>query len=183
MANSKNKQEQPKDPMYYVQFGYLLNRTGSLGAASMSDVLKEFAMPLPIWRILLILSEFGEQTISELASHTGIEMSYLSRTVLKAEERGFVARAKSATDKRVTYIKLVTGGRQIIRKVLPKTRRLREIMFQGIPDADIETTARTLKMVYDNLASNADAISDEISRKRTVARRTGNSGKIRQRVI
>lgn len=175
MANSKDKQEQPNDPMYYVQFGYLLNRTGSLGAASMSDLLKEFDIPLPIWQILLILSEFGEQTISELASHTGIEMSYLSRTVLKAEKRGFVARAKSAKDKRVTYIKLVTGGRQMIRKVLPKTRFLRGIMFQGISDADIETTARTLKMVYDNLASNADAISEDINRKLTVARRTGKS--------
>jgi DNA-binding MarR family transcriptional regulator len=186
MANSKKQQEQRKDPMYYVQFGYLLNRTGSLGAACMSDVLKEFDLPLPIWQILLILSEFGEQTISELASHTGIEMSYLSRTVLKAEECGFVARAKSAEDKRVTYIKLATGGRQMIRKVLPKTSRLRGIMLQGIPDGDIKTTARTLKMVYDNLASNVDAISEDINRKLTVARRTGKSGQlreIRQRMI
>lgn len=177
MANRKDKKKQPNDPMYYVQFGYLLNRTGSLGAAAMSDVLKEFDIPLPIWRILLILSEFGEQTISELASHTGVEISYLSRTVLKAEKRGLVGRAKSATDKRVTYIKLVTGGRQMIRKVLPKTRLLRGVMFQGIPDADIETTARTLKMVYDNVASNTDAISEGINRKLTVARRTGRSGK------
>jgi DNA-binding MarR family transcriptional regulator len=183
MAKSKGKREQPNDPMYYVQFGYLLNRTGSLGAACMSDVLKEFDLPLPIWQILLILSEFGDQTISELASHSGIEMSYLSRTVLKAEEHGFVARAKSAEDKRVTYIKLVTGGRQMIRKVLPKTSRLRGIMLQGIPDADIETTARTLKMVYDNLASNTDAISEDINRKLTVARRTGKSVKPPEEMI
>jgi len=183
MASSKDKQGQPKDPIYYVQFGYLLNRTGSLGAACMSDVLKEFDLPLPIWQILLILREFGAQTISELASHTGIEMSYLSRTVLKAEEHGFVARTKSAEDKRVTYITLAAGGRQMIRKILPKTRRLREIMLQGIPDADIETTARTLKMVYDNLASSTNAISEDISRKLTVARRTGKSGQIRQRMI
>jgi DNA-binding MarR family transcriptional regulator len=183
MATSKKKQKQPNDPMYYVQFGYLLNRTGSLGAASMSDLLKEFDIPLPIWQILLILSEFGEQTISELASHTGIEMSYLSRTVLKAERRGFVARAKSAKDKRVIYINLETGGRQMIRKVLPRTRFLRGIMFQGIPDADIETAARTLKMVYENLASNAPAISEHINRKLTVARRTGKSGQIRHRMI
>lgn len=176
MANNNDKQEQLHDPMYYVQFGYLLNRAGSLGAASMSDVLKEFDIPLAIWQILLVLSEFGEQTISELASHTGIEMSYLSRTVLKAENSGFVTRAKSTKDKRVTYIKLVTGGRQMIRKILPKTRLLQGIIFQGIPDADIETTARTLKMVYDNLASNADASSVDINRKLIVAQRTGKYG-------
>ena len=176
MAKNKDKQEQTHDPLYYLQFGYLLNRAGSLGAASMSDVLKEFDLPLPIWHILLILSEFGELTISELASHTGLEISYLSRTVLKAEKRGFVTRAKSAKDKRVTYIKLVTGGSDMIRKILPKTHVLRGIIFQGIPDSDIETTARTLKMVYDNLANNADAISVGINRKLIVAQRTGKNG-------
>jgi DNA-binding MarR family transcriptional regulator len=182
MANGKDKQEQSNNPMYYVQFGYLLNRTGALGAAYMSDVLKEFEIPLPIWQILLILSEFSEQTISELASHTGIEMSYLSRTVIKAEQLGFVTRAKSDTDKRVTYIKLATGGRQTIRKILPKTRLLLGIIFQGIPDSDIETTARTLKMVYDNLASNGHSISGDVNRKLIVAQRTGKYGNSPEKV-
>lgn len=177
MAKVENKQEQLNDPMYYVQFGYLLNRTGSLGAASMSDLLKEFDTPLPIWQILLILSEFGEQTISELASHSGREISYLSRTVLKAERRKLVERVRSAKDKRVTYIKLLPGGRQTIDKILPKTRVLREIMFQGILEADIATTARTLQTVYDNLASNTDVISEDMNRKRIVARRTGSQRK------
>lgn len=176
MASSKDKQKQSDDPMYYVQFGYLLNRAGSLGAACMSDVLKEFDITLPVWQILLILSEFHEQTISELASHTGIEMSYLSRTVLKAEQLGFVTRVKSTKDRRVTYIRLSTGGRQMIRKVLPTTRRLLNIIFQGIPYADIETTGRTLKVVYDNLASNADAMSVDVNRKLIVAQRTGKYG-------
>ena len=172
MPKSKDKDEQSDKAMYYAQFGYLLNRAGSLGAAYMSNVLKEFDMPLPIWQILLILSEFREQTTSELASHTGIEMSHLFRTVLKAEKRGFVVRTKSAKDKRVTYIKLGAGGRQMIRKVLPKTRLIVGTVFQGIPDADIETTVRTLKVVYDNLASNIDAIPVDNNRKLIVAQRT-----------
>jgi MarR family transcriptional regulator for hemolysin len=177
MAKNKDKDGQSNTPMYYAQFGYLLNRAGSLGAAYMSNVLKEFDVPLPIWQILLVLSEFREQTTSELASHTGIEMSHLFRTVLKAEECGFVVRTKSAKDKRVTYIKLGAGGRQMIRKVLPKTRAIVRNVFEGIPDSDIETTVRTLKMVYDNLASNIDAISVDINRKLIVAQRTNRSAK------
>ena len=173
MVTAKDMAKQPNKSMYYVQFGYLVNRTGSLGAAFMNDVLKEFDVPLPIWQILLILSEFREQTISELASHTGIEMSYLSRTVLKAEQRGFVTRAKSDKDKRVTYIKLAMGGTQTIRKILPKTRILQGIIFRGLSDADIETTAQTLKVVYDNLASNVGAVSEDTNRKLIVAQRTG----------
>ena len=42
MEISKNKGDRSHDPIYYLKFGYLLNRTGSLGAASMSDLLKQF---------------------------------------------------------------------------------------------------------------------------------------------
>jgi len=182
MAKSNGRQTQSHDPMYYVRFGYLLNRTGSLGAASMSDVLKEFDVALPIWHILLILSEFHEQTITELASHTGLEMSYLSRTVLKVEERGFVTRSKSNSDKRVSYIKLTPTGRQIIQKILPKTRVALGIIFQGISDADIETTAQTLKLVYDNLANNAGANAGDVNRKLIVAQRTGKYRRKREEV-
>jgi len=177
MEDSKNREKHSHDPIYYLKFGYLLNRTGSLGAAFMSDLLKQFDLPLPIWHILLILSEFRELTISELASHTGLEMSYLSRTVSKVEGRGFVTRSRSTNDRRVTYIRLTKAGRQMIDKILPKTRGLLEVIFQGLPDADIETTARTLKVVYDNLASNSDAISGDVNRKLVVAQRTGKYGK------
>ena len=182
MSNNKDRQKQSHDPMFYVRFGYLLNRTGSLGAASMSDVLKEFDIALPIWHILLILSEFPKQTVSELASHSGLEISYISRTVLKAEKRGFVTRTRSTDDRRVTYIKLAKTGRQMIHKILPKISLLLGVVFQGISDADIETTARTLKVVYDNLASNADAFSGESNRKLIVAQRTSKYRKTPEKV-
>lgn len=182
MSRIKSGHKPPHDPMFYVRFGYLLNRTGSLGAASMSDVLKEFNIALPIWHILLILSEFPKQTVSELASHSGLEISYISRTVLKVEARGFVTRVKSTDDKRVTYIKLATAGRQMIRKILPKVRVLLGVVFQGISDGDIETTARTLQVVYDNLASNADAFTGDSNRKLIVAQRTSKFRKKPEKV-
>lgn len=177
MAKSKNEQAQSHDPMFYVRFGYLLNRTGLLGAAFMSDVLKEFDIPLPVWHILLILSEFPKQTVSELASHSGLDISYVSRTVLKVEKSGLVTRTRSVDDKRLTYIQLATTGRQLIRKILPKIRVLLGVVFQGISDADIETTAQTLKVVYDNLASNADAFTGDSNRKLIVAQRTSKYNK------
>lgn len=182
MAKSDESEQQPNATMYYAQFGYLLNRAGSLGAAYMSNVLKEFDMPLPIWQVLLVLSEFDQQTTSELASHTGIEISHLFRTVLKAEKSGLVVRTKSTKDRRVTYIKIGEGGRQMIRKILPKTRSVVDNVFQGIPSSDIEITTRTLKTVYDNLANSIDAISVDISRKLVVAQRTKKYANIPEKV-
>ena len=175
MINKTSKQEQPDDPMYYVHFGYLLNRSGSLGAAFMSDLLKAFDIPLPIWQVLMILSDFGEQTTSELASHTGIELSHLSRLVLKAEKRGFVKRARSSEDKRVIQISLASTGQQTIGKVLPKARVLAGIMLNGISQADLDVTIRTLRTVYDNLETKAACTTEHDNRKLTIARRTRKS--------
>ena len=177
MRNGKSTEEHSQDPIYYVKFGYLLNRAGSLGAASMSDLLKEFDIPLPVWHILLILGEFREQTISELASHTGLEMSYLSRTIGKVEERGYVMRRRSTNDRRVINIRLTRAGSQMIERILPKTRDLLEVIFKGIPDSDIETTAQTLELVYDNLASSAATASGDANIKLVVAKRAGKYGK------
>lgn len=175
MESSKKKGDHAHHPIYYLKFGYLLNRTGSLGAASMSDLLKQFDLPLPYWHILLTLSEFRDQSITELASHTGLEMSYLSRTVIKVEKRGYVKRSRSTNDKRILYVSLTKEGRQIIDQIVPKTHRLLEIIFQGVSDSDVETTARTLQSVYDNLASNPTAASENVNFKLVVAKRTGKS--------
>jgi len=56
------------------------------------------------------------------------------------------------------------------------------IIFQGISDADIETTAQTLKLVYDNLANNAGANAGDVNRKLIVAQRTGKYRRKREEV-
>lgn len=154
----------------------MLNRTGALGAATMSDLLKAHDVALPVWQMLLILSDFRALTLSELASHSGFELSYVSRVVMNAQQLGLLTRAESPTDKRAVWLSLAPGGRAILRQVLPRTRALGDVVLKGIPESDVEVTIRTLRAVYENLTAGAGAVSDQINRKRTIARRTGNSG-------
>jgi hypothetical protein len=57
-------------------------------------------------------------------------MSYLSRTVLKAEERGFVARAKSAKDKRKEF----ANWRTLSALLIPNNTLIPGLSLRSNPD-------------------------------------------------
>ncbi|OVZ60254.1 hypothetical protein CDO44_09125 [Pigmentiphaga sp. NML080357] len=150
--------------------GYLLHRAAHIIEATFSDELKVDDISLSLWRVLATLNDRDHQSLSELASHTGAELSYLSRTVALAEERGFVVRTAQPGDKRATSVAITPAGRAIVRKFSPLTRTLQRKWLTGIPDADVETTFRTLRAVYQNALAGASP-SAAVNRKITVARR------------
>ncbi|MFW7344521.1 MAG: MarR family winged helix-turn-helix transcriptional regulator [Pigmentiphaga sp.] len=150
--------------------GYLLHRAAHIIAATFGDELKADDIPLSVWRVLATLNDRDHQSLSELASHTGAELSYLSRTVAQAEERGFVIRSAQPGDKRATSVSITPAGRAIVRKFSPLTQTLQKQWLADIPDADVEATFRTLRAVYRNAVAGASP-SSPVNRKITVARR------------
>ncbi len=150
--------------------GYLLNRAAHIAAAKFSDQLKPHNVSLQAWRILATLSELDNQSLSELADHTGAELSYLSRAILGVEEKGLVTRKPSATDKRTVLLSLTPAGRSLVRKLAPQGRAIERLSWANVPDADLQATLRTLRVIYQNLVASTQA-SSGINKKLTVALR------------
>lgn len=80
----------------------MLNRTADIVATVVSDLLREASMSLPEWRVLTVLTNHADQSLSELAAQAGTELSYLSRVVVNAEQNGLVVRRASTNDRRST---------------------------------------------------------------------------------
>jgi len=150
--------------------GYMLNRAASLIAARFDDDLKAHGVSLQAWRILAALSQTEPQSLSELANHTGAELSYLSRSVAQLEERGLVERQPSPFDKRTTHLSRTTAGRAQVRQLAPKARGVEKQSIQEVPVADLEATLRTLRAVCHNLVPDPDTAT-AVNRKLTIARR------------
>jgi len=150
--------------------GYLLNRAAALIAARFDDDLKARGVSLQAWRILAALSQSEPQSLSELADHTGSELSYLSRSVAQLEKQGLVERGQSALDKRATQLVRSTAGRALVRELAPKARDVERLSLHEVSDADLDTTLRTLRAVCHNLVPHPDA-STAVNRKLTIARR------------
>lgn len=150
--------------------GYLLNRAAHLIAASFGDELKQQGVNLQTWRILAALSQAGDQSMSELADHTGAELSYLSRSVATLEGQNLVERRPSPMDKRTAQLSLTEAGWALVSDLAPKGRAMERLSVADVPRDDLEATLRTLRAVCHNLVASVDSPA-AVNRKLTVARR------------
>jgi DNA-binding MarR family transcriptional regulator len=167
-----------RSPHAYGQaaaIGYLLNRTAHIVADTFTDELRGDAITLPVWRVLTALVDADGQSLSELATHAGAELSYLSRVVGKAEALGLVSRDTSPDDKRATHVSISAAGRALVRKLAPRAAALESVCLDGVSDADAETLRRVLRLMYDNVVGSQQAARAR-GRKLKVARRVGVRG-------
>lgn len=150
--------------------GYLLHRSSSLVIARFSDDLKPFGFGIQVWRLLAALSQSKPQSLSEIADHTASELSYVSRSVMKAEADGLVERTVNPNDQRVILVSLTERGQDIVSRLSEKSDSLENICFNEVSEEDKEATFRTLKKIYTNLVPEIDDTT-EMNRKLTIARR------------
>ena len=69
---------------------YLVNRVGARIAASFTRELEPYSLSLPMWRVLAVLAQAGEQRQIDLAELTSIDASTLSRLVKTVQRLGLV---------------------------------------------------------------------------------------------
>lgn len=171
----------PKDPAHYAlenSIGYLLNRAAHLIAARFSDDLKPHEVNLQAWRILTALRAQGNQSMSELADHTGAELSYLYRSVVAMEERGLLTRTPSPTDKRTVYLSLTKAGAELVLELSPKAKAIERLSVTTVSAEDLDTTLSTLRAVCHNLV-NTPGEPEAVNRKLTIARRVKKKAEAR----
>src|SRR5580658_2172884 len=100
--------------------GYLLNRTARIIAARFSDDLRSYDINLQEWRVLSSLRHEHHQSLSDLASHTGSELSYLSRAVGTLESKGYIHRSACPSDRRNLHLSLTPKGIAIVNELSPR---------------------------------------------------------------
>jgi len=61
--------------------------------------------------------------VTELATHLGLDKSTISGLIDRAEKRGFLARARSADDRRAVEVFLTPAGRELTTRIYTEVRR------------------------------------------------------------
>jgi DNA-binding MarR family transcriptional regulator len=160
--------------------GYLLNLAASIIAARFSDDLKSFDINLQGWRVLAALRHEDHQTLSDLASHTGTELSYLSRAVGALQTKGYICRSESTSDRRTIRLSLSSEGASIVSELAPRAWQIERTSVKGVSARELEITFNTLRAVYSNLVDQDEDVH-AVNRKLAVARRVRRreaSGKV-----
>lgn len=108
------------------------------------------------WMVLVRLWEQEGRTPSELSDVTFRDRPTMTRILDGMAVRGWLERRPDPVDARSRRVYLTVAGRELKAILVPRVRRLVQPMLDGISDADIETTRRTLRAVLANLEGTGE---------------------------
>jgi DNA-binding MarR family transcriptional regulator len=131
---------------------YLLNRAGVGIGVAFSKYLRQFDITLPGYRVLASLSHRDEQAIVELAEHTSIDVSTLSRLITSLEEKGLVARRRDTADARSIKIQLLAPGAQLASQTIPLGALFERVVIAGFSAEEVKVLKQMLVRMYSNLS-------------------------------
>jgi DNA-binding MarR family transcriptional regulator len=132
---------------------YLLNRVGVRIGAAFSEDIRRFGVSLHQWRILASLNHESPQNITELAGHTSIELSTLSRIVASMVRDGLLARIRSGEDARSVSLRLTDAGRETAERIIPLAALYERIALSGMSAEEVALLKKLLAKAYDNVVS------------------------------
>ncbi|WP_051384392.1 MarR family winged helix-turn-helix transcriptional regulator [Nitratidesulfovibrio termitidis] len=133
------------------RFLFLLTELNRAWRMRLDQRLKPLGLSLATGGVLWSLAARSTLTQIQLARHIGIEGSSLVRQVDKLEAEGLVRRVRNPEDRRANLLELTEAGEPLARRVIAEGVAVRDELFEGIPDADLETTLRTLHLLRTRL--------------------------------
>jgi DNA-binding MarR family transcriptional regulator len=130
---------------------YLLNRAGARIAQAFSEEMRELGTTLQAWRVLAALRDRDNQRVSELADHTSIEISTLSRVLDGMQKQGLIARRRADDDGRVVTLHVTPAGRRLTNRIIPIAERYERVAVEGLSASETATLKRLLRRLYANM--------------------------------
>jgi DNA-binding MarR family transcriptional regulator len=131
---------------------YLVNRVGVRLVAAFSREAEKFDLSVPMWRVLAVLAEHGEQRQIDLAERTSIDASTLSRLIRTVEHLGYVTRARSTASLREVTVALTRRGREVVGALIPLALACEAEATRGLSPRELDVLKALLRRAYANLA-------------------------------
>ncbi len=103
------------------------------------------------YRTLAILMEIADLTVNELARHSSIERSALSRLLDQLEREALIVRRPSRADGRALEIRITPKGRAAFVAMRPVRRAVLRRATDGIAPGEIERMRTVIQLMLHNL--------------------------------
>ncbi|MBF0269036.1 MAG: MarR family transcriptional regulator [Alphaproteobacteria bacterium] len=130
---------------------YLLNRAAGRIVLAFEKDLASYDVSLGQWRVLACVWHVGQLMQSDIARHTSIDPSTLSRMIGGMEKRGLLKREKSPQDSRAVLVRLTGKGKKIAEALIPKALAVERAALEGFSPAEIAKLHGLMRRIYANL--------------------------------
>lgn len=118
--------------------GHLLRRFQQIAVGIFLKECREYDLTPVQFSILAVLAQTSPLDQISLSGFAALDRTTISVVVRRLAARGLVAREVSARDRRSKLISITEDGRALMRKVLPRVRRIQEIMLEPLEPAERE---------------------------------------------
>jgi DNA-binding MarR family transcriptional regulator len=124
--------------------GYLMRMTSNLVLPQMEALFQDQELTFSQWTTLVALHDGRMTTAGDLAQNICHDAGSLTRLVDQMVERGFVARDRSQTDRRVVTLSLTPRGRDVVEGLAPKVMHYWNGLLSGFSHEEIDTLINLL---------------------------------------
>jgi DNA-binding MarR family transcriptional regulator len=135
-----------RDSLFYWT-GLLEDRYNQLFVQAM----RPFRVTVSRYRTLAILTELADLTVNELARHSSVERSALSRLLDQMEREALIARRPSRADRRAVEIRITAKGREAFLAMRPVRRAVLQQAVDGIAPVEIDRMRTVIQRMLHNL--------------------------------
>lgn len=135
---------------------YWIAQVNALYTNEMERLLKRIDMDVPQWRIMMILVEHSELSISEIAKHAIAKLPTTTKIIYRMRDEGLLHLKTSPEDGRVTLVSLTEKGLEHLDFIRDAVSLFFKKGFRGLTTAQIDRTNHLLMLLHDNLENLSD---------------------------
>jgi DNA-binding MarR family transcriptional regulator len=118
--------------------GCLLRRLTNLMLPRAEARFADKELTFTHWVILMCLRDGIADTCADIARHMSYDSGAITRLVDQLEKRGFVARTRSTTDRRVVHLTMTAEGKAATKALTPSTMNFWNEMLEEFSPAESE---------------------------------------------
>jgi MarR family transcriptional regulator, organic hydroperoxide resistance regulator len=181
-AKQSRQAAKPKSKTIFVHLDnylpYLINRVGNILVQLFSRDLAPFRVSVPMWRVIAVLAERGEQRLIDLSIMTSIDASTLSRLTEAMQRKQLVVRQRSRHSKREVVVSISPRGVELVSILGPIALAYEREMTAGLAASDLASTRRALRGMFDRLAKLRARAAREMTEARRQKPLFGRTGKL-----
>ncbi|MGI9373450.1 MAG: MarR family winged helix-turn-helix transcriptional regulator [Hyphomicrobiales bacterium] len=102
---------------------YQLNHLSELVSGALSQIYaREHDITVPEWRIIATLGQYGTMMARDIANHSRMNKTMVSRAATSLADRHLICRSSNPDDKREAFLTLSPSGKVMYASIIPKAK-------------------------------------------------------------
>ncbi len=141
----------PDERKWNLRLGYLIHDVSRLRRVCFDRELAPLGITRSQWWVLAFISRNNGLPQTQLANELEVGKVALGSLVDKLQAAGLVDRVPDKEDRRVKRVFLTDKAAKLMHEITPVSKAFNDRILTDIPQEDLDTTARTLFKMKQNL--------------------------------